>query len=315
MTTLQDIARDLAMHKSTVSLALSGKGNVSAATRERVIAFARERGYEPNPFAQRLARGFDNALVCLFCGGLDVGLTTEKVLLVQQALSAAGLDVPIYTCAVVSEAAGEATGGVEVVSAQQTQIRQICRQRPRAIICAANQADPRIFTELADYQRAGGIVVSYDSPIALACDQIVFDREDNAYQAARHLLREGHRRIGIGFTHLLGAMERTENGRQADDQDPDGGQPAEPGEPRPLRGPDQGTVCEPDRRPDDRTPGMAVVVEEALEDHPEQRREAEEDEHLVTEERPDPRPRPPPDHRGQAEEAQEDRRAAPGVDA
>lgn len=196
--TIQDIARELRVHKSTVSLALSGKGNVSAATRQRVLAFARELGYEPDPLAQRLARGFHNALVCLFSGGLDVGLTTEKVLRVQKALSSRGLEVPIYTCA------------ADPGEAQLAQLRQICRQRPRAIICAAHQVDPNVFEELAGYQRAGGTVVCYDSPVPLECDQVIFDREDNAYKAAHLLLAAGHRKIGIGMTRLSGPVAGTE---------------------------------------------------------------------------------------------------------
>lgn len=42
--TLDEIARELNLSKSTVSRALSGKGRIGSATRERVIAFARESG-------------------------------------------------------------------------------------------------------------------------------------------------------------------------------------------------------------------------------------------------------------------------------
>jgi LacI family transcriptional regulator len=56
------------MDKSTVSNALSGKGNVSAKTRARIATVARELGYEPNPLAQRLATGYRNETICLFSG-------------------------------------------------------------------------------------------------------------------------------------------------------------------------------------------------------------------------------------------------------
>lgn len=189
--TIHDVAGALGMHKSTVSLAFSGKGNLSAATRQKILRVGRELGYEPNPLAQRLAHGHSNPAVCLFSGTLDVGLATEKILLIQRELSARSLEAPIYTC---GEAAG--AGGLS----QATQIAQICRQRPRAILCAAQMLSPVVLGELEAYQKRGGIVVAYDIPVPLACDQVVFDREDNAYQAARHLLERGHRKIGLAMS-------------------------------------------------------------------------------------------------------------------
>lgn len=191
-TTIHDVAGVLGMHKSTVSLALSGKGNVSVQTRARVLAAAQELGYEPNPFAQRLAHGYRNPSVAIFSGLLDIGMATEKILRIQKEMSARSFDAPLYTCPDSSR---------EGISLQAAQLKHLCRQRPRAIICAAYMLGPDVFHELAAYQNAGGIVVSYDVPAPLACDQVIFDREDNAYQAARHLLRHGHRRIGIGMSN------------------------------------------------------------------------------------------------------------------
>lgn len=188
-TTLQDIADLLGMHKSTVSLALSGKGNLSGPTRERIRLAAEKLGYVPDPLAQRLAGGGQNALVCLYSSVLDVGLATEKILLIQRALTAKSLDVPIYT--------GTA------------QVAQLRRLRPRAILCAAQQSESGVFAELKRYQEGGGIVICYDTPVPLECDQVLFDREDNAYKAARYLLERGHRKLGLGMSLLTGPMVGT----------------------------------------------------------------------------------------------------------
>lgn len=207
-TTLQDVAGALGMHKSTVSLALSGKGTISAETRKRVMSVAQELGYEPNLLAQRLAYGQGSAMVCLFSGVLDVGLATEKILLIQKTLASHSLEVPLYTC----YDAGSDTDDRGV--SQAAQVRQLCRQRPRAIICAAQRVHPAIFRELEEYQQRGGIVVSYDTPVPLACDQVIFDREDNAYRAAHHLLEQGHRRIGLGMSQVSTTGETTTNDPQ-----------------------------------------------------------------------------------------------------
>lgn len=54
---LEDIARQLGLSKSTVSRAISGKGNIGEATRRRVREYIAGCGYHPNASAQRLATG------------------------------------------------------------------------------------------------------------------------------------------------------------------------------------------------------------------------------------------------------------------
>lgn len=202
--TIKDVASALGMHKSTISLALSGKGNVSASTREKVLVAAREMGYEPHPLAQRLAHGASNSMVCLCSGSLDVGLTTAKILLIEKELSKLAFEVPLYTFAqAVASAppvASVSEAALQAPSRQAAQMRGLCRQQPRAIVLTVQDVGPEVFEELAAYQARGGIVVSYDVAVPLACDQVIFDREDNAYQGARHLIEHGHRALGLGLS-------------------------------------------------------------------------------------------------------------------
>ncbi|HEY3333461.1 MAG TPA: LacI family DNA-binding transcriptional regulator [Capsulimonadaceae bacterium] len=191
LPTLQDVANALGMHKSTVSVALSGKGALSADTRQLILSKAREMGYVPNPVAQRLATGYQNHAVCIISAGLDLGLATEKILLIQQELTSLGMDVPIYTC---SEAATPTS------RPQSEQVQQICSQRPRAVICGSQIVDEKVFSVLDTYQRTGGVVVTYDSRTPLDCDKVIFDREHNAHLTTSYLLSRGHRKIGIAMS-------------------------------------------------------------------------------------------------------------------
>ena len=63
--TIDDIARELGVSKTTVSRAISGKGRISAATRERVQAYIEEHNYKPNASAKSLAesRTYNLAIV------------------------------------------------------------------------------------------------------------------------------------------------------------------------------------------------------------------------------------------------------------
>lgn len=54
--TISDVAEALNMSKTTVSRAISGKGRISEATREKVINYIKENNYIPNPMAKGLAQ-------------------------------------------------------------------------------------------------------------------------------------------------------------------------------------------------------------------------------------------------------------------
>lgn len=54
--TIDDIARELGVSKTTVSRAISGKGRIGKATRERVLQFIEEHDYRPNVMAKGLAQ-------------------------------------------------------------------------------------------------------------------------------------------------------------------------------------------------------------------------------------------------------------------
>lgn len=56
MVTIYDIAKAAGVGKSTVANALSGKGKVNEATRQRVLRFAQEMGYRPNVVARNLSQ-------------------------------------------------------------------------------------------------------------------------------------------------------------------------------------------------------------------------------------------------------------------
>jgi DNA-binding LacI/PurR family transcriptional regulator len=56
MVTIYDIAKTAGVAKSTVANALTGKGKVSEATRQRVLQCARDMGYRPNVLARHLSQ-------------------------------------------------------------------------------------------------------------------------------------------------------------------------------------------------------------------------------------------------------------------
>ena len=70
--TIHDVAANLGVSMSTVSLALNGKGTISEQTRERVVAEAARIGYVAHPMARGLRAGRTNVLA-LSVRSLDFG--------------------------------------------------------------------------------------------------------------------------------------------------------------------------------------------------------------------------------------------------
>lgn len=58
--TIHDVARELGVSASTVSRAISGKGRIGSATRDRVLQYIDEHGFYPNASAQSLAQSRTN---------------------------------------------------------------------------------------------------------------------------------------------------------------------------------------------------------------------------------------------------------------
>ncbi|MBO4560078.1 MAG: LacI family DNA-binding transcriptional regulator, partial [Lachnospiraceae bacterium] len=50
--TIDDIARDLGISKTTVSRAISGKGRIGRETTARVLAYIEEKNYKPSAIAK-----------------------------------------------------------------------------------------------------------------------------------------------------------------------------------------------------------------------------------------------------------------------
>ncbi len=70
--TLADIAKELDLDKSSVSLALRGHARVSEETRARVLETARRLGYRVNAAAQQLATGKSNMLGLILSGSFGI---------------------------------------------------------------------------------------------------------------------------------------------------------------------------------------------------------------------------------------------------
>ena len=64
--TISDVAEALGVSKTTVSRAISGKGRIGEATRQKVLAYIEEHDYKPNVIARGLAQSKTRRLNCFW---------------------------------------------------------------------------------------------------------------------------------------------------------------------------------------------------------------------------------------------------------
>ena len=72
--TIYDIAKDLNLAPSTISKVINHKGNVSDATRKRVLDYVKEVGYVPTSSARMIKSGRSYSIGVVFTEELNIGL-------------------------------------------------------------------------------------------------------------------------------------------------------------------------------------------------------------------------------------------------
>jgi LacI family transcriptional regulator len=188
--TIHELAKELGISATTVSSALTGNGRISEHTRRRVLEAAAEAGFLPNPHARRFRWQKSNDTICLLSLGLASGVVVERISSLQRHLAQQGFNSPIHSMGWVEE---------KNLVDDMRLMREICLQRPRAIICNVFSFSHKAMCILEQYQDEGGIVVCYDHFMP-EFDCVVFDEEHNTYTITTHLLELGHR--SVLFSHL-----------------------------------------------------------------------------------------------------------------
>lgn len=183
--TLGQLARILGLSKTTVSRALAGYDDVSAATRARVREAAVRYGYEPNALAQTLRSGRAGAIGAVIptsCGGLSSPFFLDLLLSASAELESRGLNLLL------------ASAPPHPDPAELTTMRRMVEGKriDAAIVGQTRRHDPRV----AYLQSRGLPFVCHgrtESPQAYAF--VDMDGERAFRLAGQRLVDLGHRRI------------------------------------------------------------------------------------------------------------------------
>ncbi|MDT7838488.1 LacI family DNA-binding transcriptional regulator [Aquabacterium sp. OR-4] len=183
MTTLVDVARQAGVTAATVSNVMRGRGKVGEATRERVLAAARELGYRPNLMARALVEGRPST-IALMVSSIANPFYPEFALEVERAARRQGYfllvcntnDDPEQERAYLDAVGGALASGVIVMNADFVDADELIALRQRGM--------PMV---LGMWERP-----QEPPPIP----SIAVDMEQAGVLAAEHLLKLGHRQFG-----------------------------------------------------------------------------------------------------------------------
>ena len=186
--TLKDIARELSISPSTVSNVFTGRRRVGAAARRRVLEAAERLGYRPNPLAVGLRTGRSPAV------GLIIEDLSRPVGAIVQALQHALREAGYALVVLDTE---------EDPSKEASFLELLASYRVAGLISQSAGADPSLYRRLSD---DGVAVALWERSIpGLDADFVAWDHFGSAYQPTAHLIREGHRRVGL----LVGNLNLT----------------------------------------------------------------------------------------------------------
>lgn len=183
MTTIYDIAKAVGVTQTTVANALSGKGNVSEATRQRILKCAEEMDYRPNEIARSLAQGKTYTLALIlpristpFYPEIAEAIESTAMEHDYQLLLCNTHDDPVLGQRYLERLISRLVDGLIVMGASvplDDIVAQVARGLP-IVLCdwQENEAPDGIPNVSVDFHRAGAL-------------------------AARHLIELGHRRLAV----------------------------------------------------------------------------------------------------------------------
>ncbi len=176
---IEDVAKLAGVSIATVSRSLRGLPDVATATRDKVLAAARQLDYVASPFAARLASG-RSSTVGVVVPFVNRWFFSEVLGAVESVLSAAGYDLLLHNL-------GDRDG----------------RERFFSVLPVRKRVDAVLVVSLALTEDEVAALNTLELPVGVlgvkhpGLSSVRIDDEAAARTAVEHLLSLGHRRIGL----------------------------------------------------------------------------------------------------------------------
>jgi DNA-binding LacI/PurR family transcriptional regulator len=178
--TLRDVAKEAGVSPTAVSFAYNAPHQLSQATRERILATAATLGYQPHPVARTLATGRTNTVGVVMPASLTWVLN-DPFFHIFLGEIATVCDENNLRILLVSGKTDLFSETLATIAADGFLLAHIHRENP--------------LSKAAEKSRRPVVLLDGDEHINAPL--VNLDDRGGAYQAARYLLRQGHRHIAV----------------------------------------------------------------------------------------------------------------------
>ncbi len=179
--TISDIAKELGVTPSTVSRALAGNSRVSEKTRELVLKTAQQMGYQPNLMASYLRKGKSD-FIGMIVPRINRHFFSNIISGVEEILNPAGFSLLIMQ-------------SHEQLESEINAVHSLMRNRVGGIIVSLS-VETNKYDHLQYVVNSHVPLVQFDRVHkGVNGPKIVNDNYTGAYQATKHLLESGYKRI------------------------------------------------------------------------------------------------------------------------
>ncbi|RZK18294.1 MAG: LacI family transcriptional regulator, partial [Hymenobacter sp.] len=187
---MADLARELGVSMTTVSRALSDHHSIGAATKQRVLKLAKKLNYQPNHLAAALRKG-QSRLLGVVVPYIEGKFFPSVIQGIEQAASKAGFSVIVCQ-------------SHEDVQLERRNVETLLNAQVAGVLVSLAR-NTQQFQHFEKVRSRGIPLVFFDRiPTTELVNSVVLNDRDGAFQATRHLLEQGCRRIAhfAGPQHL-----------------------------------------------------------------------------------------------------------------
>jgi LacI family transcriptional regulator len=179
--TIKDIAKALHLSISTVSKALRNSHEISEETKKAVLAYASEFNYKPNPIAQSLKRGRSKSIGVIVCN-IDNNFFSQVINGIESIAQNKDYNVII-------------TQSQESYEREVSNTGHLSSRSVDGLIISLS-AETKNVDHLIKLHQKGLPIVLFDRVTdEILTHTVIANNYKGAYEATRHLLQEGFRRI------------------------------------------------------------------------------------------------------------------------